>query len=496
MRVSKNKVTLLSLAVAGLFAAAAQAQVIVNNTPAGVPALVGSTATYANEINLTAPLFPTAADFAMQGSFGFGLNTGDVRYVRLDFTGANYGAAAGALSAVAPCLITAGTLIVSGGVVGATSVIYQVTGGAAPGCSATGDFLIGGAAMNLTSKTPTVTYTLWQDSSSAANQLPLTSRLVVGAAVPLVNFANSVTFTMYPSIVETAAATQNFLKFCSGLGGAPGTPGCAAGTTDLNGLIGSISAFSVAPNKLQSGAPIANMTDIMTTGTTIVTTGTLAAFASAAGGSTMSAGQSICGGPATAGVTSTTTATSTIFGGTLVGAGLTSPIAVPVSLCYNVNGTTAIFPSTYSTTMTPVSVAGYTVAPATVAISGQIQRDGVELQSPWFVFGQTGYNSRFYLTNTGGPDATCQVLLMNEVGNALTAGSTTSVVVPGTVSSGNANGGMLFVDSASVVTAGLIRNRAAVRFLCSAPSAAMQGTYSLTTSAGVSNTPMLRPGTN
>lgn len=495
MRVSKNKVTLLSLAVAGLFAATAQAQVIVNNTPAGLPALVGSTATYANEINLTAPLFPTAADFGMQGSFGFGLNTGDVRYVRLDFTGANYGAAAGAFSTGVGCTLSGPPFIVSGGAVASSFVIYQVTGGAG-GCPATGDFAIAGSAMNLTSKTPTVTYTLWQDSSSASNQLPLTSRLVVGAAVPLVNFANSVTFTMYPSIVETAAATQNFLKFCSGVAGAPGTPGCAASLTDPNGLIGSISAFSVAPNKLQSGAPIANMTDIMTVGTTIVTTGTLAAFASAAAGSTMSAGQSICGGAATAGVTSTTTATSTIFGGTLVGAGLTSPIAVPVSLCYNVNGTTAIFPSTYSTTMTPASVVGYTVAPATVAISGQIQRDGVELQSPWFVFGQTGYNSRFYLTNTGGPDATCQVLLMNETGNALTAGSTTSVVVPGAVTSGNVNGGILFVDSASVVTAGLIKNRAAVRFLCSAPSAAMQGTYSLTTSAGVSNTPMLRPGTN
>ena len=494
MRVSKNKVTLLSLAVAGLFAAAAQAQVIVNNTPAGVPALVGSTATYANEINLTAPLFPTATDFGMQGSFGFGLNTGDVRYVRLDFTGANYAAAAGVFSVVAPCSLAGAPFVVSGGAVGSTSVIYQVTGGAT-GCSATGDFLIGGSAMNLTSKTPTVTYTLWQDSSSASNQLPLTSRLVVGAAVPLVNFANSVTFTMAASALETAAATTNFLKFCAS-GGFPGTPGCAASATDLNALIGSVTAFSVAPNKLQSGVPIANMTDIMTTGTTIVTTGTLAAFASAAAGSTMSAGLSVCGGAPTAGVTSTTTATSTIFGGTLVGPGLTSPIAVPVSLCYNVNGTTAIFPSTYSTTMTPTSVVGYTVAPVTVAISGQIQRDGLELQSPWFVFGQTGYNSRFFLTNTGGPDATCQVLLMNEVGNALTAGSTTSVVVPGTVSSGNANGGMLFVDSASVVTAGLIRNRAAVRFLCSAPSAAMQGTYSLTTSAGVSNTPMLRPGTN
>ena len=494
MRVSKNKVTLLSLAVAGLFAATAQAQVLVNNTPAALPALVNATATYANEINLTAPLFPTAADFSMAGSFGFGLNTGDVRYVRLDFAGATYGAAAGPFFTFVGCTLSGPPFVVSGGAVGSSFVIYQVTGGAG-GCPATGGFFIGGSPMNLTTKTPTVTYTLWQDSSSAANQLPLTSRLVVGAAVPLVNFANSVTFTMAPVALETAAATQNFLKFCA-IGGAPGIPGCAASATDLNAVIGSVTAFSVAPNKLQSGAPIANMTDIMTAGTTIVTTGTLAAFASAAAGSTMSAGLSVCGGAATAGVTSTTTATSTIFGGTLVGPGLTSPIAVPVSLCYNVNGTTAIFPSTYSTTMTPTSVVGYTVAPVTVAISGQIQRDGVELQSPWFVFGQTGYNSRFYLTNTGGPDATCQVLLMNEVGNALTAGSTTSVVVPGTVSSGNANGGMLFVDSASVVTAGLIRNRAAVRFLCSAPSAAMQGTYSLTTSAGVSNTPMLRPGTN
>ena len=210
MRVSKNKVTLLSLAVAGLFAASAQAQVIINNTPAAIPAIVGTTATYANEINLTAPLFATAADFAMQGSLGYGVNTGDVRYVRLDFTGANYGTAAGAFSANGPCTLQGTPLIVSGGAIGNSTVIYQITGGT-PGCLATNGFSIAGSQMNLTSKTPTVTYSLWQDSSSALNQLPITSRLVVGAAVPLVNFANSVTFTMAPVALETAAATTNFL---------------------------------------------------------------------------------------------------------------------------------------------------------------------------------------------------------------------------------------------------------------------------------------------
>ena len=49
MRVSKNKVAILSLAIAGLFASAAQAQVVLSGTGAGTGQVV-----YATEINLAA----------------------------------------------------------------------------------------------------------------------------------------------------------------------------------------------------------------------------------------------------------------------------------------------------------------------------------------------------------------------------------------------------------------------------------------------------------
>jgi len=503
MRVSKNQVTLLSAAVAALFAVGAQAQVVVNNTPVAAPALVGTPASYANELNLgTAGLALGAAfvtDFSLQGTLGFGLQTGDVRYIRLDYSGATLLAATApaSLTFTAPC--TATSFIVSGGGAGSTFVIYQVN--ATANCAASSAFQFpAGAGMTVTTKTPTVTYALFQDSAGAAQQLA-TSLLRQGAAVPLLTFTNAVVFTMQPVVQEIAAATTNFTKFCAN-GLLIGTAGCAATATDFGAIVGQVNQFRLLTTvKRQDGAFLAAMTDVAT-GASLVVTGNFAA----AGATLSTMTTNGCGTGATAsayvGTTVTTAATATYPNGTSGATGLLNTI--PVSgieaqyLCYNVPTTNAVAvtPQLYTATMNLTPATGY-LTPSIVRDSGQIVRDGVEFQSPWFNFNSPSYTTRFFLTNTGSADAVCSVALMSETGNTLTAGTSTSITVPGTTGSGNANGGVLHVTTASIVASATALNRGAVRFICSAPSASMQGTFVTTATNGAfSNTPMLRPGTN
>ncbi|MFN7734017.1 MAG: hypothetical protein ACK5OB_19120, partial [Pirellula sp.] len=506
MRVSKNQVTLLSAAVAALFAASAQAQVTVNNTPTAVPALVAAVANYANEIALGTGLTLGAAsvtDFSLQGSLGFGLQAGDVRYIRLDYTGASFLAAgAPATLAFAGGTCAANSFIVLGGA-SSSSVIYQIN--ATANCAAANVFTLTSAnGMLVTSKTPTVTYSLYQDSAGAAQQLP-TSRLVQGAATPLVNFTNALVFTMNPVVQEIAAATTNFSKFCA-TGFLVGTAGCASGQTDTGAIVGQVNQFRLvtpAP-KRQDGTVLTQMTEIAT-GASLVVTGNFAA----AGTSVATMTTNGCGAGATpsayAGVVAASTgATVTYPNGTSGTTGLlntttTSGIEAQ-HLCYNVptTNTVAITPQTYTATMNLTPATAAYVTPSIVRDSGQIIRDGVEFQSPWFNFSAPAYNTRFFLTNTGTADAVCSVALMSETGNTLTAGSNATVTVPGTTTSGNANGGVLLVTTASIVASASVANRGAVRFICSAPSAAMQGTFVTTnnTTGDFTNTPMLRPTTN
>jgi hypothetical protein len=399
-----------------------------------------------------------------------------------------------------PCAAT--SFIVSGGGAGATFVIYQVN--ATANCAANSAFAMTAAAgMTISSKSPTVAYTLYQDSAGAAQQLS-TSVLARGAVTNLLTFSNAVVFTMQPVVQEIAAATTNFTKFCANNGLLAGNSGCAATATDFGAIVGQVNQFRLLTTvKRQDGAFLAAMTDVAT-GASLVVTGNFAA----AGTSLATMTTNGCGTGAVASayagvVAASTGATVTYPNGTTGAAGLlntttTSGIESQY-LCYNVPSTNAVAVTaqTYTATMNLTPASASYATPSITRDSGQIIRDGVELQSPWFNFNSPAYTTRFFLTNTGSLDAVCSVALMSETGNTLTAGASTSVTVPGTTTSGNANGGVLQVTTASIVASATVSNRGAVRFICSAPSAAMQGTFVTTnTNGSFTNTPMLRPGTN
>ena len=94
--------------------------------------------------------------------------------------------------------------------------------------------------------------------------------------------------------------------------------------------------------------------------------------------------------------------------------------------------------------------------------------------------------------NTGANAATCTSTALAENNNTLTAGSaaTTGFTIPA--------GGQVAVLATDVVSAATGAGRAAVRFVCLAPTANIQGRYVITdtTSGALDSGQLMRPGTN
>lgn len=500
MRVMKNKATLLSLAVAGLFAAsAAQAQV---NLDTGLGAPV-----FASELT-AANLTAGGAPVTVTGKINFGVSTGQLRYVRYDLSGATF-----ATVVVAADLTTANQTpsVVLGGQVGDNFVVFEITATGA-GILATQLNTWVPSAGNIkfaTGTTVGVRYTLHETAVSAGGTVSgganTNSGRLVDESATLIKFTKVVSFTMAGSTPEIVAATTTFTKFCftAPNTGVPGTSGCAATSTDQLAMVGSIANYGLVD------VTHLDATSTAITGlATVISAGTLTATTSAS--TFQTAG--------TAGFILSTNNCAAIGAGGALNAGksiitytLPAPTAAQsvigtgggtaTALCYGVDGTTAILDQTINGSFNPTYTAAYGqgVTPASQGQIGQFVRDGVELQAPWFTIGGTGsaYISRFFLTNTGASAVTCQVTLFGETGNTITANTTPNAQGNSAAGVTVPAGGQVSVTGQDLVTSVSGLARLAVRFTCPAPSTTMQGRYVVThTSGAVDSGTLLRPGTN
>ena len=482
MKVSKNKVTLLSLAVAALFATAAQAAL---NLDTGA-----TPATYAKEITGTLSVPNTGNVFDVTAKMGFGVVATQDRFFRFDLTGGTFGATVtGAmLTTVLPANVFGPVTAVNGGQVGDNYVIFQVNGGTG-GQLATDSFLFAMPALKFatTAAAVNVQYRMFQDLASASggvSGVPIINdgRLLVNKSGALVNFVSAINTTFQGARTEYIAATTNFTFFCDGGLGAPGTAGCAA-TTDALAIAGTIATYGLTAGVIldATSTPLVNINQVLAAGTATKLTTSAGAFQITAG--------------AAAGYTANTLNCLALgTGGTITpvtGAAITyatSNVALtaPTSLCYKVDGTSSVVDQDISGSFQYVYQAGYAgPASSTPGLVGLFRRDGVELQSPWFTT-TNGYISRFFLTNTGSINISCNVLTWNGAG-AVTPSTPVVTVNAGT---------QLKVDAVSVLPA-MPSGPYATRFVCAAPSASMQGNYVLTSPSGsVTIGGMIRPGTN
>ena len=495
MRVSKNKVTLLSLAVAGLFATAAQAQITVDPVP-GTGAK-----TYASELKFPlAGLLVGGANVTTTTILGFGLSNLQDRYIRYDLVGG----ATFALQVLAGDLaVTTSTpAVVQGGAPGDSYVVFQITSTANVAASGTAVFTPQAAGIKIpTATSQQIRYTLHETAVSAqtvgAGPNPgganINNGRLVDKTADLVKFAKVLGFTMNASTPETSAATSLFKSFCAPNPntGLPGTAGCLVANTDNIAVAGTVATYgllNITTLDLTSTA-ITGLSTVLASATLTATTDATTFQAAGTAGFTNGTANCLVLGTAGAVNATFTTLTYTLPAPTAAA----TPLAGATALCYGVDGTTTVGPQKFTGSFNPVYTAGYTGAAAvSVGQIGEIVRDGAELQSPWFSFGGTRYISRFFFMNTGAGAATCTSTALAETGNTLTVGSagTTGFTIPA--------GGQVAVLATDVVSAATGAGRAAVRFVCLAASANIQGRYVITdtTSGALDSGVLLRPGTN
>ena len=358
MKVSKNKVTLLSLAVAGLFAAsAAQAQVLLNPPASGA-------VKYASEIAVTAgQILTIPATSPVRVTLGFGFSGGQDRYVRFDLpTGVTWGAVitAAMLTDFTAAANFASVAVSQGGAVTDSFVVFQAT--AAAGGVPQGDvlnFAVPGVKVSSTTSVP-ITYNLHETAISAAGATPSNAARLVGPVTGnLITFTPAINIVASTATVETVAAIATLFKFCSGAAGTPGTANCIATATDVNALVGGIAtyAWNTGPILNAAGADLTTGLDFtaVITAATVTATGDFGAVAAAAGsvGFTNAVPPLACNPPYGVAGTNTATVASYPIGTALL-------VAANVdSLCVTVNGTAALPAQSFTGSYVPTYVAGY-----------------------------------------------------------------------------------------------------------------------------------------
>lgn len=476
MRVSKSKVTMLSLAVAAVFATSAQATV---NLDTGLTA-----ATYAKEISSLVGVTNVANVLDVTAKLGFGVVATQDRYIRFDLTGATFAAPIVIGTNLVATPVFNSSTVVSGGQVGDAYVIFQVNG-AGQLATDTFTFAIPAIKFASTSTNVNVQYRLFQDAASANGVagVPITNdgRLLANKTGTLVGFKSAIDTTFAAARTEYEAATTNFTKFADGGLGAPGVAGQAAAATDLIAVAGTIATYALASGVIldATSTPLVNINQVLAaTSKTVLTTNATTGF-STTGTAGFTSNTLNC---AVLGTLGTVAATGANIGYATGNTALTSA----TSLCYQTDGTTNLVDQDISGSFNYVYQAGYSGAASTTPqVVGLWRRDGVELQSPWFTT-TTGYISRFFLTNTGSVDAVCSIKTWNAAGT-VTPSVTSVTVLAGT---------QLLVPAVSALPT-TPSGPYATRFICAAPSVSMQGNYVLTTPNGsVAIGGMIRPGTN
>lgn len=470
MRVSKNQVTLLSAAVAALFAAGANAQVVLGSSS---PTVTASTATvYASEISNNTVIGTTG--ITVNTILGIGTSINQDRYVKISLSNATFASAVTNANLVGanvaggvtvPANIT--PTVSFGGAAGATSVIFQITTPAGANITDGLSFnMVGGVNIASTASTIGVTYEVYEFLAQAQAGTPTLYAKSGNVATfkPTYVFRNNAT----PNPTQVATAISGFKNFNFGSAGSAATAANAA-------VVGRVDLATVAePGKLVDGITNASVATVLANATNsqITVTGD---FSAAAANTAVTLGATVAN---STGFT-TSTAVFNINGS----AGLTNS-----AIGYVVNGTTAVPAISYAATLAPRGATGYTNVTSSGAITtGSITRDGVQFESPW-VTATTGYISRFFLLQTSGSAITWNAVVRNANG-AVTGGTLT-----GTLESGKLSAPITLASLLPATPTETQGGPYQVTFNIASDASVTQGTYILTnTAAGsVSNMPLYR----
>jgi len=406
---------------------------------------------------------------------GFGVSGGQDRYIRVDLGGAKLAAAAAGANVVNSTLAFSNSVVVAGGAVNDTYVIYQVTAAGAghSAADAVAITLPNFKVTNGNASNVTVTYTLYETAVAAVNNAANTN--LYTASGSLIKFANSLTWNLTTNNT-TADVSQSFKKFTTGTttGATPATPAVTVAR------IGKFEYDVVATNVVADGVTAVTLADLVTAATKVVFTGNFGAMA--AGGVTVDANDACATGTAATVNTAKTSAEFTL--------GTTAKTA---NLCYTVGGTTAVPAQSISAALDLTAATGSSAADVAAATIGTIDRDGTELQAPFATI-HPDYLSRVVLTSTHSSDAVVDAFVIAEDGQTCSQASYQTTLKAGK---------MLVINTKDICPSLTSATRLAIRAVIAAPTSTIQGVYNVMNydqTTGKTNSlisyPLLRPGTN
>lgn len=373
----------VAVAVTSLFAGGAFAVVDIEATPQGqqvfATELIAAGTIFANTGVAVLPGAPLTGALDVTTTLGFGVTTGQTRFIRLDLAGATFNGAPNILVARGPG--ETGPVGTNASIVSNTTstYIFQIT---AQADYAQADVLdITMPAITATgSAAPVLTYSLFEDAPSAANNL--VSGLLKKKDVEVYSSAPALVWGVTTG-EATASVAELYKEFL-----AAGDD--VALTAKLGAVNYTVNGTSLVP---ATGAPAA-LTDLVTAATNIVVTGdfgaagtveldNLAPFDCVAGAT---AATSVVGNVATFNVGTTDQTTA--------------------ALCYTVTGNTAITKQTVNdgnaitAALDLTAAVGSTAADKAAATIAEIKHDGTTMKVP-FLNAKTGQKSYVQLVNNG-----------------------------------------------------------------------------------------------
>lgn len=466
-----------ALAIGALVGGAAFASIDFTADP------VATTGKFARELNYNSTGTGNQAIGAGQTvttKLGFGVSATQQRYIRVDLGALKLGAvAAGGNVVNSTATFGAGNVtVVSGGAVGDSFIIYQVTGNAG-GHAASDTVVVTLPALRTTAgnaANPTVTYALYETAVAAANNVAGTS--LYSTSGTLFEFAAGykVNVTQY---TNTAAVAKAYLEFTAN--------GAAPTTTTVKAEVGAVDVAAAAGVNRGDGTAIA-LADLFTTSSRIVFKGDFNFTKATTGVVVEAAG---CTGALGSTSLSTDKLTATYTPASV------AALATPASLCVETaaSNTVAIPAQAFTYDFNPAAVSGNTITDPAAAQVGEIVRDGTELQAPFATI-HPDYLSRIVLTSQYSLDVAYTLSTITEDGVSCNTGSAAT----GTLKAGK----MVVVnvkDVCSSTTTGA--TRLAVKATISAPLNKVHGLYNVMNYdqvTGKTNSlisyPMVRPTEN
>jgi hypothetical protein len=369
-------------------------------------------AKYAKELVVAGTTALTGAAVNVTATLGFGVSTGQTRFIRFDLTNGKFKNAVVPANLTGPAAaIGPGTPVVSqGGTAGSTFVIYQITAQADIPQNAVVAFASGVVGLVPVDANASIqmAYSLYEDAPSAAaggaagRLNPNSAPQVVAGLVTGLAFA-----TVPNDTVVDVAATPAYAKFIQG-GAGTSTAVAQIGTVSSDaaaGVLDPLTGLQVAYAQLvAAGTKLLLTGSDLTTAVTPATT-TTGIFLSGNGGT--------CAAGATAGLDRT--ATTATF---LVDA---NPV-VNRAICYSVpaNNAAAIISQSFTVGLDAVSAVGATTAdilPGPTA--GTFTRNGLTLKAAFAeTTGAAGVSTAVSLTNTSSLPAPYTVRCMLNNGSA------------------------------------------------------------------------------